>query len=332
MLSDRIGRKPVIAFGLLLFAGGSWLAGATHDIQWIILGRALQGAGAVSGAVSALLADSTRLSIRTSAMTIMGIGMGLSFILALVIGPIVAGIIGVDGIFTMTGWLALAAIPLVIFALPSPSAAANSPAQPALLRSVLRDSQLLRLDGGIFLLHAMMTALFIAAPHAIEETLGLPNSQHWHVYLPVLLLSIVPVFPLLQIVEKRQLGKPGLLIAVGALGFALLLAAETHASAVGLCGSLFLFFMALNYLEGALPSMISRRAPIQQKGAALGIYSSSQFLGGFAGAKLGGYALEHWHIGGVFAVAAVLSALWLSFAVGIAPITHQPEGDETAAI
>jgi MFS family permease len=221
MASDRIGRKPIIVLGLLLFAGGSWLAGATQEIHWIILGRALQGAGAISGAVSALLADATRISIRTTALTLMGIGMGLSFTIALVIGPIVAGWIGVDGIFTMTGWLALMAVPLVIFVVPTVPLIPGARGQ---LRTVLADTQLLRLDGGIFLLHAMMTALFIAAPHAIETTLGLGNDQQWKVYLPVLLVSIIPVFPLLRVIEKRNLARPGLIAAVAMLGIALLLA------------------------------------------------------------------------------------------------------------
>lgn len=328
MASDRVGRKPVIVLGLLLFAAGSWLAGATQDIHTIILGRALQGAGAISGAVSALLADSTRLSVRTTALTIMGVGMGLSFTLALVIGPIMAGGIGVDGIFTMTGWMALAAVPLVIFVVPSVPRAASAPAR---FRAVLADPQLLRLDGGIFLLHAMMTALFIAAPHAIETTLHLQNAQHWQFYLPVLLASILPVFPLLRIVQRRQLGKAGFLIAVGTLGLTLLLAAETFHSALGLCGSMLLFFIALNYLEGTLPSMISRRAPPAQKGAALGVYSSSQFLGGFAGAKLGGFAFGVWGTGGVFAAAAVLAAVWLSFALSLEPVAEHEHAAESGA-
>jgi len=325
MISDRLGRKPVIVFGLLLFAAGSWLAGATHDIHWIMLGRAIQGAGAVSGAVSALLADVTRVQVRTQAMAFMGIGMGLSFIIALVVGPILSGWIGVNGIFELTGWLALLAVPVVLFAIPSVPRTAMVPGS---LRRVIGDAQLLRLDGGIFLLHMMMTALFIAAPHAIEETLGIPGRLHWHVYLPVLLISVLLVFPMIRKIEARGRIKQAFVGAVALLGVALLLAAAGYHTHIGLYAALLLFFIAFNFLEGSLPSLISRRAPLQQKGAALGIYASSQFLGGFCGAKLGGYALGHWGTGGVFAATALLSLLWLTFAIGLAPLQHGNDAHE----
>lgn len=316
MLSDRVGRKPVIVLGLLLFAFGSFVAGHAQEIHWILVGRALQGAGAISGALSALLADSTRPQVRTQAMAIMGAGMGLSFIVALVLGPVLSGWIGVDGIFTLTGVLALLAVPGILLAVPT---VPRVPSQPGSLRRALADTQLLRLDGGIFLLHAMMTTLFIAAPHAIEETLHLPAARHWELYLPVLLLSVLPVFALIRRVEGAGLLKPTLLGAIVLLSVALLGAAELHTVAVGLCLTLLAFFVAFNYLEGTLPSMISRRAPPEHKGAALGIYASSQFLGGFAGSSIGGFALGHWGIDGAFAVAGLLPLLWLSFAVSLTP-------------
>ncbi|WP_051361947.1 MFS transporter [Solimonas soli] len=321
MLSDRIGRKPVIVMGLALFALGSFVAGHTHEIHWIIAGRAIQGAGAISGAVSALLADVTRPQVRTTAMAIMGAGMGLSFIVALVLGPVLSGMIGVAGIFDLTGVLALLAIPGMIFMVPD---APRLPAVPGGLRRALGDAQLLRLDGGIFLLHAMMTTLFIAAPQAIEQTLHLPSARHWEVYLPVLLLSIIPVFPMIRRIEASGRVKSAFLGAIVLLSIALLLASEVHASATGLCLALIVFFIGFNYLEGSLPSMISRRAPPEQKGAALGVYASSQFLGGFAGGTLGGFALGHWGIGGAFAVAGLLPLIWLSFAVTLAPPPVHP--------
>ncbi len=318
MLSDRIGRKPVIVMGLALFGFGSFVAGHTHEIHWILAGRAIQGAGAISGALSALLADVTRPQVRTQAMAIMGAGMGLSFIIALVLGPVLSGFIGVSGIFDLTGILALLAIPGVIFFAPSVPRLASVPGG---LGRALSDSQLLRLDGGIFLLHAMMTTLFIAAPQAIEQTLGLPSSRHWEVYLPVLLLSIIPVFPMIRRIEAKGLVKPAFLGAIGLLCVALLTASEVHASTIGLCLALVIFFIGFNYLEGSLPSMISRRAPPDQKGAALGVYASSQFLGGFAGGTLGGFALGHWGVGGAFAVAGLLPLVWLSFAATLKPVS-----------
>ena len=324
MLSDRIGRKPVIVAGLALFALGSFVAGHTQDIHWILVGRAIQGAGAISGAVSALLADLTRPQVRTTAMAIMGAGMGLSFIVALVLGPIVSGPIGVPGIFDLTGVLAIVAIPCILLLVPS---APRLPAVPGGLRRALRDSQLLRLDGGIFLLHAMMTTLFLAAPQAIEQTLGLPSERHWEVYLPVLLLSIIPVFPMIRRIEAKGRVKQAFIGSIVLLCIALLIASEVHANATGLCLALVIFFIGFNYLEGSLPSMISRRAPPDQKGAALGVYATSQFLGGFAGGTLGGFALGHWGIGGAFAVAGLLPLVWLSFAASLAPpvVVHGAE-------
>lgn len=316
-LSDRIGRKPVMVGGLALFALGSALAGATHDIHWIIAGRALQGAGAISGAASAWLADVTRPQVRSTALAILGAGMGLSFILALVLGPVVAGFVGVSGIFDLTAMLAAAAIPLVIWGIPAAPRQQPTGA-PASIRAALADPQLLRLDAGIFLLHASMTAVFIASPLALEKTLGIPGSAHWKVWLPMLLLSIIPVFPLFRIVERRQLAKPFFIAAVSALAVALVLAAGTWHSGVGLIAALFLYFLGFNYLEGALPSMISRRVPPERKGAALGVYSSAQFLGGFAGGSLGGITLGHYGVSGVYAMAGAMAAIWLIMASGLA--------------
>lgn len=316
-LSDRIGRKPVMVGGLALFALGSALAGATHDIRWIMAGRALQGAGAISGAASAWLADVTRPQVRSTAMAILGAGMGISFILALVLGPVVAGLVGVSGIFELTAVLATLAIPLVIWGIPAAPRQAPTGA-PASIRAALADPQLLRLDAGIFLLHATMTSVFIASPLALEKTLGIPGNQHWKVWLPLLLVSIIPVFPLFRIVERRGLAKPMFIGAVTLLALAMLLAAGVWHSSVGLVAALFLFFLGFNYLEGALPSMISRRVPPERKGAALGVYSSAQFLGGFAGGSLGGITLGHFGVAGVYAAASALAAIWLIMAAGLA--------------
>lgn len=315
-LSDRIGRKPVMVGGLTLFALGSALAGATDDIHWIMAGRALQGAGAISGAASAWLADVTRPQVRSTAMAILGAGMGVSFIVALVLGPVVAGWVGVPGIFDLTALLAALGIPLVIWGLP---AAPRLPAdgQSASLRAALVDPQLLRLDAGIFLLHAAMTAVFVASPLALKSTLALPGEQHWKIWLPLLVLSLLPVFALFRVVERRRLGRAAYIAAVALIGLSMLLAIELWMSAAGLLIALLLFFAAFNYLEGALPSMISRRVPPERKGAALGVYSSAQFLGGFAGGSLGGLALGRWGLAGTYGLVAALAAIWLIMAFGL---------------
>ena len=326
--SDRWGRKPVIVAGMLLFALGSFIAGSTHDIYWIMLGRAVQGAGAVSAAVSALVADTTRAEVRTTAMAILGAGMGVSFILAMVLGPVFEGWIGVNGIFHMTGVLALLSIPLVLFVVPNAPPAEKRVAN---MEAAIHDTQLLRLDGGVFLLHLLMAGLFQAAPYAILQTLGLPVEKHWQVYLPVLIISIVPVFPLIRWAEKRGQTKPVFLGAVATLGVALLLAAAGHTVAAGLWTAMLVFFVAFNYLEGSLPSMISRRAPASQKGAALGVFSTAQVLGGAIGAPLGGYLYQHGGLGLAFAAPALLTALWLSFAAGQTPPPDAVHKDPGAA-
>jgi MFS family permease len=320
--SDRFGRKPVIVAGMLVFAAGSWLAGATDDIGWIIAGRALQGAGAVSAAVAALLADVTRDSVRTLAMAILGAGMGLAFVLALVLGPLVAGWIGVDGIFQLTAVLALLSLPVLLFGVPSAPALES---QRGSLRAVLADPQLLRLDMGIFLLHACMTAVFTVVPLAIVQSLGLASAEHWKLYLPVLLLSLAPIFPLIRYAEHSGRFKAVFVSAVALLAGALALAAVGHQIAVLLVAALLLYFVAFNFLEGALPSMISRRAPPAQKGAALGVYSSAQFLGAFAGGMLGGLALQFGGIGGALAAAVLLPIIWLAVAAGLVPPAARAE-------
>jgi MFS family permease len=317
MASDRFGRKPVIVFGMLVFAAGSWLAGATDQIGWIIAGRALQGGGAVSAAVAALLADVTRDSVRTVAMAILGAGMGLAFILALVLGPLVAGWIGVDGIFQLTAVLALLSLPVLLLGVPTPQV--QSPERGS-LRAVLADPQLLRLDAGIFLLHACMTAVFTVVPLAIVQTLGLDSGAHWKLYLPVLVLSLIPVFPLIRYAEGDGRLKRMFIGVIGLLAGALALAAAGHAVAIVLVGALLLYFIAFNFLEGALPSMISRMAPAAQKGAALGVYSSAQFLGAFAGGMIGGLGLQYGGVGGALAAAVLLPIIWLAVAAGMGPV------------
>lgn len=312
--SDRWGRKPVIVAGLVIFAAGSFLAGMSRDIDWIIAGRVLQGLGAISSAVSALLADLTRDRVRTTAMAILGAGMGVAFLGALVSGPVVAGVIGVDGIFRLTGVLALLGIPVTLWLVPP---APRPQVSNGGVLSVLRDRQLLRLDGGILLLHALLTGLFVAAPFAISETLALPAEAHWKLYLPVLLLSLLPVFPLVRRAEHRGSTRGLFLAAIATLAIAMPLLALGHRQPLALVAAMGLFFIAFNLLEGMLPSLISRRAPPSQRGAALGVYGSAQFLGPMLGGALLGGVKGHWGLSAAFAAASVLPLIWLSFAIGL---------------
>ncbi|MDE2148242.1 MAG: MFS transporter [Gammaproteobacteria bacterium] len=330
VVSDRIGRKPVITIGLIVFAAGSVLAGWASSIAWLIAGRALQGAGAISSAASALLADATRPQVRTQAMTILGAGMGASFLLALIAGPPLSGVIGVDGIFVLTGALAALALPVLWRGVPNPP---RLPATPGAFRRAVSDPQLLRLDAGIFLLHTMMTALFVAAPFVLQQTLGLPGHRQWEVYLPVLVASIVPVFALIRRIEAAGRIRAAFIAAVLLLGLALAGAGLLHGSGDGFTIALFMFFVAFNYLEGTLPSLISRRAPASGKGAALGVYSTCQFLGGFAGGVLGGTLLTDFGAAGVFYAAGALALPWLLIAAGLKPppLMPHPANDETSA-
>lgn len=312
MLSDRVGRKPVIVGGMLVFAAGSVVAGLADSIGGVIAGRALQGAGAVASAVTALLADTTRDAIRTRAMTTLGVGMGLAFGVALVLGPVLSGWVGVGGIFLVTAVLAVLTVPLVLFYVPDAPARAEAVA--GHVREVLAHPDLLRLNGGIFLLHALLTSVFVAVPFALQDTLGLPVPRHWIVYLPVLAVSALCVFPLIRWSERSGLSRQAFLGAIATLLAALALAAAGFGHPVALVGALLLFFIAFNHLEGFLPSQVSRLAPPGQKGAALGSFTTAQFLGNFAGGALGGWLVGAGGVGAAFAVGALLPLVWLGFA------------------
>jgi MFS family permease len=310
-LSDRIGRKPVIAMGMLVFALGSFVAGASDHIEVIALGRFLQGAGAISSAVTALLADVTRVEVRTIAMAIMGAGMGLSFVLAIVLGSAVEDLLGgVRGIFHLTGVLSLLAIPVVWLAAPGPERRA-APSS-ASLGQVFADGALMRLSGGILLLHAVVLCLFTGMPLLIQQSFGWSSDQHWKLYLPVLLGTLFFALPLMRRADRG--GARGLMLgAIVLLASGLLVAGLVPGKAGLICG-LALFFLPFNLLEGLLPSLVSRTAPPDQKGAALGVYATAQFLGQPLGGLVCVLTLNRFGPGGLLAAAALLPLLWLSFA------------------
>jgi MFS family permease len=313
MASDRIGRKKVIVFGLIVFALGSFLAATATDIYWTIAGRALQGAGAISAAVTAMLADLTREEHRTKAMAFVGSTIGITFAISLVIGPALNRIIGVPGIFALTGALALAAIWVVKVWIPDPADShfhADAQANPASLRDVLKNRQLLRLDFGIFALHAAQMAMFVVVPVALKNS-GLAADHHWAVYLPVLLGSFVLMVPAIVYGEKRGQMKP---VFIGAV--ALMLLAQTGLafgidSFWAIVWALFAYFVAFNLLEASLPSLISKMAPVSAKGTAMGVYNTAQAFGLFFGGAFGGWLAQHVGFHAVFVFCVVLMGAWL---------------------
>jgi MFS family permease len=328
-LSDRIGRKPVIALGMLVFALGSFVAGLSDRIELIALGRFLQGAGAISSAVTALLADVTREQVRTVAMAIMGAGMGLAFVLAIILGSAAEDLLGgVRGIFHLTAVLSLLAIPVVWLAVPS-AEQRTAPVSAGGFGRVFADADLLRLSGGILLLHAVVPCLFTGMPLLIQQEFGWSADQHWKLYLPVLLGTLILALPLMRRADKG--GARGLLLGAIVVLAVSLAAAGLVPGKAGVIAGLVLFFLPFNLLEGLLPSLVSRRAPPDQKGAALGVYATAQFLGQPVGGILGAWAMQHHGPTGVLAAAAVLPLLWLSFAHQLRPTPAARTGGETPA-
>jgi MFS family permease len=294
-LSDRIGRKPVIYIGLLLFAAGSFIAAVADDIVWVIIGRVIQGAGAISAAIMALAADLTREEHRTKAMAVIGMTIGTVFAASLIVAPTLNQWIGVPGIFVMTGVLALIAILIVKKFIPDPQISrfhSDTEASTESFSSVLRNSQLLRLDDGIFALHATLMALWLIVPLTLREA-GLAAQDHWQVYLPVLLFSMLLIIPAIIYGEKKAKLKQVFIAAVALLLCGQIGLSMTTGSIWETALALLVFFTAFNLLEASLPSLISKIAPVGAKGTAIGIYSSTQFLGAFVGAAVGGYLLEH---------------------------------------
>ena len=320
LLSDRLGRKRVIVAGLLIFAAGSVVAALSDSIYGVIAGRALQGTGAIAAAIMALLADLTRPAVRTRAMAILGGSVGMSFTLALVLGPVFNGWIGVPGIFWLTGALALLAILVTRFVVPDPAVSSfhqDTEPVPAQFRQVVTDGQLLRLDYGIFALHLLITANFVALPLLLRDTLQIPSEHHWWLYLPVLLLSVAIMLPLVFAAERRAMVRQVFLAAIVLMGLAEAGLALFHQQTSQVALLLLIFFTGFNLMEATLPSLVSRMAPPQSKGTAMGIYSSSQFLGAFAGGAVGGWLLGVSGISGVFSGGALVTVLWLAVASGM---------------
>jgi predicted MFS family arabinose efflux permease len=320
MASDKYGRKKVIYVGLILFVIGSVVAAIGTDIITVIIGRAIQGAGAVSAVVTALVADLTSEEHRTKAMAMIGGTIGVTFALSLVAGPLLNQLIGVPGIFWMTAVLSLLAVGVVRYLVPDPvNSHFHSDAQtaPGKIKDVLRDTQLLRLNFGTFCLHGAQMAMFIVVPFALKETSGMSENHHWVVYLPVLIASFVLMLPAIIYAEKHAKLKPVFISAVALMLFAQLMFAETIHQFWGVVVSLLIYFTAFNMLEATLPSLISKMAPAAYKGTAIGVHNTAQSFGVFLGAAMGGYLSSHYGFAAVFVFCAVLMGVWLLLAFGM---------------
>ena len=320
MASDHLGRKRVIYFGLALFALGSLIAAFSHDIYWVIVGRSIQGAGAVNAAVTALLADLTREEHRTKAMAMVGGSIGLTFAVSLVLGPALYSLISIPGIFALTGVLALAAVAVVHYVVPDPRTSrfhSDAETAPARLQGVWRNPELRRLNFGIFALHVVQMAMFVVVPLALRETGGLDANHHWQVYLPVLVVSVVFMIPLILYSEKRARHKPVFVASVALMLAAQLAFIPAIRDFWGIVVVLTLYFIAFNVLEASLPSLVSRIAPAGAKGTAMGVYNTSQSLGLFVGGALGGLLAHRFGPASVFVFGSILIGLWLWLALGM---------------
>ncbi len=311
MLSDRVGRKPVITFGLVLFALGSLTAALAHGVDGIILGRALQGTGAVTGSSQALAADLSRDQSRGAVMGIIGAMIGVAFLLALLLGPPLAALAGLQGLFALTFVLVLGAIALLWIVVPhAPPPRGHASAGVASILGTLRDRRLLLLDASVFALHGVLTAFFIAMPLLLAHDLGLPPAVQWRIYVPALLVAAAAMGLLLP--RLRTLGASVRLVqsSVAAVGLGLAGLALASGSVWMAGAAAMVFFVGFNLLEASLPSMVSRIAPPSLRGAALGAYSASQFFGMAAGGMLGGLLLGRYGVTGLFAAAAAVSLPW----------------------
>lgn len=330
MLSDRFGRRPIIYIGLFIFAIGSLVAAYSETVYGVTAGRALQGAGAIASAILALAADVTREEQRPKVMGMIGICIGLSFALSMVAGPILAPLIGLQGLFLITAGGALSGIVIVHFMVPhivSKAPRGETVAIPELLGKLAKDPQLLRLNLGIFMLHMTLTAMFITLPLQLQ-TMHLSVENHWHIYLPALLFSFILIIPMLILATKKEKNRQLYLFSILLMATSLLLMALTNSSLTTMFFAILLFFTAFNFLEASLPAFISMLAPAGAKGSAMGIYSTYQFLGAFFGGILGGVSYKLLGNSGLFLFLAGLMLIWFFISWGM----HNPSKIRTHAL
>ncbi|HWV14598.1 MAG TPA: MFS transporter [Cellvibrio sp.] len=323
VLSDRIGRKPIIVAGLLIFIAGSVIAAQAHSVYELIIGRILQGGGAISGVVMALLTDLTSEENRTKAMATVGASIGISFSVAMTIGPMMANWAGVGSIFWVTAALGVIGIFILLLLVPNvqqaPRRKQEAGAVPGLLWQTLKHPELMRLNLGIFALHFVLMANFMVLPQILEQQLHITRSHHGMVYFPMLVVAFAIMLPFVILAEKRRKIKPVFLAAIGLLAATELGLIAVTPNLYLTLAAIFFFFVAFNVLEATLPSMVSKIAPAGAKGTATGIYSTSQVIGVSAGGAVGGWLLQQYGMEAVLALSALFSLLWLAAAWSMKP-------------
>lgn len=321
LLSDRISRKTIIVIGLIIFVVGSIVAALATDIYGVLIGRALQGCGAISAAVMALLADLTQEVHRTKAMATIGASIGVSFGVAITLGPLIAQHFGISGIFWIIALLAALAILVILFVVPNPQKITchrDAEYIPSELSAVITNAELLRLNYGIFSLHLILMASFVVVPLLMRDA-GLEGGRHWLVYLPVLVTSMAAIIPFVIIAEKKRQMKTVFIGAISSLMVANIGFVFFHEQLLGIIACLWIFFCGFNLLEATLPSLISKTAPGDLKGTAMGIYSSSQFIGAFLGGASGGWLYGEYGATAVFIFSAAIAASWVLMAWFMSP-------------
>jgi MFS family permease len=319
LLSDVWGRKPVIYLGLVVFVVGSIVAALTDSVWGLIFGRALQGAGAIASAVMALVGDLTSEQNRTRAMAVIGASIGLSFSVAMVLGPVLASIGGLSSIFWVSGCLSLVGMGILYLLVPDPPGGkrrgSDGLAVPALLAGALRNPDLNRLNIGVFALHFALTAMFVVVPLVLDDA-GVEAQKHWHYYLPVMVIAFILMLPFMYVAERKRKIKLVFVGAVALLAIAEAFLSYAHTLAFWLVG-LLVFFTGFNLLEATLPSLVSKVAPAGNKGTAMGVFSTCQFLGAAFGGVVGGFCYQQWGFDSVLLVALGVNLIWLAVATGM---------------
>ncbi len=321
ILSDRLGRKKIIIIGLLIFMIGSLVAALSTNIYGVLIGRAIQGSGAIAAPIMALVADLTQEVHRTKAMALIGLSIGVSFGIAITAGPVIAGFIGVHGIFWLIAVLSILAIFVVRYLVPTPETSKvhrDAEVVPSQFLNILKNVDLLRLNYGIFILHATLTASFVVLPLLMRDA-GLLPAEHWKVYLPVFVVSMAAIIPFVILAEKKRKMKVVFIGAIAVLVLSDIGLMQFNHNLIGIIGFLWLFFTGFNLLEATLPSLISKTAPGDLRGTAMGVYSTSQFLGAGLGGGIGGWCYGQFGAQGVFMFCALAGLSWLLLSLTMKP-------------